>query len=192
MAYIFYIHFCSRPESGLNQASLVVKWLKKKKVFQCRLIQEDPLEKEMVTHSNIVAWKIPWTVERGWLQSMELQRVSQDWVSMQEHIRYLLLCSQSVQSLEASQWAFDDSPQFLCMWEHLSGVGVAQGLLRLKPQEGSFRAGLAGFQTPCPSWWRGPRSLPSGPLHGFAFLRTPSETERERVEWSLGPFIPLL
>ena len=32
--------------------------------------QEDPLEKEMATHSNILAWSIPWTEERGRLQSM--------------------------------------------------------------------------------------------------------------------------
>ena len=36
---------------------------------------EDPLEKEMATHSNILAGKIPWTEERGWLQSMGSQRV---------------------------------------------------------------------------------------------------------------------
>ena len=34
---------------------------------------EDPLEKEMATHSSIFAWKIPWTQEPGGLQSMELQ-----------------------------------------------------------------------------------------------------------------------
>ena len=33
---------------------------------------EDPLEKEMATHSNILAWKIPWTEEPGRLQSMSL------------------------------------------------------------------------------------------------------------------------
>ena len=32
--------------------------------------QEDPLEKEMATHSNILAWRIPWTEEPGGLQSM--------------------------------------------------------------------------------------------------------------------------
>ena len=37
--------------------------------------QEDPLEKEMATHSSILAWKIPWTQEPGRLQSMESQRV---------------------------------------------------------------------------------------------------------------------
>ena len=37
--------------------------------------QEDPLEKEMETHSSILAWKIPWTEEPGQLQSMGSQRV---------------------------------------------------------------------------------------------------------------------
>ena len=37
--------------------------------------QEDPLEKEIATHSTILAWEIPWTEEPGGLQSMGLQRV---------------------------------------------------------------------------------------------------------------------
>ena len=40
---------------------------------------EDPLEKEMTTHSSILAWRIPWTEEPGWLQSMGSQRVGHDW-----------------------------------------------------------------------------------------------------------------
>ena len=36
---------------------------------------EDPLEKEMATHSSILAWRIPWREEPGRLQSMGLQRV---------------------------------------------------------------------------------------------------------------------
>ena len=36
--------------------------------------QEDPLEKEMVTHSSILAWKIPWSEEPGRLQYMGSQR----------------------------------------------------------------------------------------------------------------------
>ena len=39
---------------------------------------EDALEKEMATHSNILAWKIPWMEKRGRLQSMGLQRVVHD------------------------------------------------------------------------------------------------------------------
>ena len=38
----------------------------------------DLLEKEMETHSSILAWKIPWTEEAGRLQSMESQRVRHD------------------------------------------------------------------------------------------------------------------
>ena len=38
----------------------------------------DPLEKEMATHSSLLAWKIPWTEEPGRPQSMELQRARQD------------------------------------------------------------------------------------------------------------------
>ena len=33
--------------------------------------QEDPLEKEMATHSSILAWRIPWTEESGGVQSMD-------------------------------------------------------------------------------------------------------------------------
>ena len=40
---------------------------------------EDPLEKEMATHSSILAWEIPWTEEPGGVQSMGMQRVRHDW-----------------------------------------------------------------------------------------------------------------
>ena len=39
---------------------------------------EDPLEKEMATHSSTLAWKIPWIERSGWLQSMGSQRVGHD------------------------------------------------------------------------------------------------------------------
>ena len=42
------------------------------------LVWEDPLEKEMATHSSTLAWKIPWTEEPGKLQSMGSQRVGHD------------------------------------------------------------------------------------------------------------------
>ena len=41
---------------------------------------EDPLEKEMATHSSILAWKIPWMEEPGRLQSM----VSQSWTRLND------------------------------------------------------------------------------------------------------------
>ena len=40
--------------------------------------REDPLNKEMATHSSILAWKIPWTEEFSWLLSMGSQRVRHD------------------------------------------------------------------------------------------------------------------
>ena len=40
--------------------------------------QEDPLEKEMATHSSTLVWKIPWTETPGRLQSMGSQRVGHD------------------------------------------------------------------------------------------------------------------
>ena len=45
------------------------------------LDKEDPLEKGMATHSNILAWRIPWTEEPGGLQSMGSQRVGHDWAT---------------------------------------------------------------------------------------------------------------
>ena len=43
--------------------------------------QEDPLKKEMATHSSILAWRIPWTEESGGLQSMGSQGVRDDWAT---------------------------------------------------------------------------------------------------------------
>ena len=43
--------------------------------------QKDLLEKEMATHSSILAWKIPWMEEPGRLQSMRSQRVGHDWAT---------------------------------------------------------------------------------------------------------------
>ena len=43
--------------------------------------QEDPLEKEMVTHSSILAWRILWTEQPGRLQSTGSQRVRHDWAT---------------------------------------------------------------------------------------------------------------
>ena len=39
---------------------------------------EDPMEKEVATHSSILAWKIPWMEEPGWLLFMGSQRVGHD------------------------------------------------------------------------------------------------------------------
>ena len=46
---------------------------------------ENPLEKEMATHSSILAWKIPWMEEHGRLQSMGWQRVRYNWATSLTH-----------------------------------------------------------------------------------------------------------
>ena len=51
--------------------------------------RKDPLEKEMVAHSSILAWEIPWTEETGGLQSIGSQRVGHDWAIEQQPLIYL-------------------------------------------------------------------------------------------------------
>ena len=69
----------------VNQNSGLPWWLSGKE-YSCKhrrlrfnLGQEDPLEKEMASHSRILAWKIPWMAEPGRLLSMGSQRVRHDW-----------------------------------------------------------------------------------------------------------------
>ena len=65
--------------TALLLGSLVAQRLKHLPALQETWVQslgqEDPLEKEMATHSSILAWRIPWTEEPGGLQSTGLQRV---------------------------------------------------------------------------------------------------------------------
>ena len=60
-------------------ASLVFQLVKNLPALQETWVRspgwEDPLEKEMATHSSILAWRIPWTEEPGGLQSVGSQRV---------------------------------------------------------------------------------------------------------------------
>ena len=64
------------------EASLVAQTVKNLPAVQETRIRslswEDPLEKEMATHSSILAWRISWTEEPGRLQSMRSQRVGHD------------------------------------------------------------------------------------------------------------------
>ena len=65
-----------------HNASLMAQSLKRLPTMQETWVRslgrEDPLEKEMATHSSILAWRIPWTEEPGGLQSTESQRVGHD------------------------------------------------------------------------------------------------------------------
>ena len=69
-------------ETDTSNTSLIAQLVKNLPAVQetgfLTLGREDLLEKEMATHSSILAWKIPWTEEPGALQSMGLQRVGHD------------------------------------------------------------------------------------------------------------------
>ena len=64
------------------RASLVAQTVKRLPTMRETRVQslgrEDPLEKEMATHSSTLTWKIPWMEEPGRLQSMGSQRVGHD------------------------------------------------------------------------------------------------------------------
>ena len=66
----------------VSRSSLVARMVKNLPAIQETQVQslgrEDPLEREMATHSSILAWRIPWTEEPGGLQSMGSQRVGHD------------------------------------------------------------------------------------------------------------------
>ena len=75
--------------------------------------QEDPLEKEMATHSSILAWRIPWTEEPGGIQFMGSQRVGHNWVTNPSTFHLTLpYCSHSDSHLE-SQWRAHTLPRGL-------------------------------------------------------------------------------
>ena len=72
-----------------TRTSLVAQTVKYLPIEQETRVQslgrEDLLEKEMATHSSILAWEISWTVEPGRLQSTGLQRVGHDWATNTFH-----------------------------------------------------------------------------------------------------------
>ena len=71
---------CSITDTNVSLVAQTVKHLSAMKETQVwSLGWEDPLEKEMATHSSILPWKIPWTEELGRLQSMGSRRVRHGW-----------------------------------------------------------------------------------------------------------------
>ena len=78
-------------------ASLVAKRIKHLPAMRETQVQslgqEDPLEKEMATHSSTLAWRIPWTEEPGRLQSMGSQRVGHNRAtSVSSFLSFFLYC----------------------------------------------------------------------------------------------------
>ena len=76
------VGFMPSGSGGLLALCLVAQMVKNppamKETWVLSLGWEDSLEKEMATHSSILAWRIPWAEESGRLQSMRLHRVRRD------------------------------------------------------------------------------------------------------------------
>ena len=96
--------------------------------------QEDPLDKEMATHSSTLAWKIPWTEEPGRLQSMGSQRVGHDWATSLSLFTWkfplpptLFLCQFALLCVERK--APDLQPSF----GHCLVAGAVESCLRWRP-----------------------------------------------------------
>ena len=93
---------------------------------------EDPLGEEMVTHSNILAWRIPWTEEPGRLQSMGSQRVGQDWAHTcrKSKIEYWKSEFSSFQFSSFAQSCLSATPWTAALQASLS-ITNSQSLLKL-------------------------------------------------------------
>ena len=82
-SYIILIYIHTEALRHISRVSLVAQVVKNLPAMQNTQIRslgwEDALEEEMATHSSILSWRIPWTVEPSRLESMGLQRVGCDW-----------------------------------------------------------------------------------------------------------------
>ena len=80
-----HMHQFIRKDTTQEQASPVAQMVKHLPAMWETWVRslgwEDPLEKEMATHSTIFVWKIPWKEEPGKLQSMGSQRVGHNWAT---------------------------------------------------------------------------------------------------------------
>ena len=90
--------------------------------------QEDPMEKEMATHSSILAWRIPWTEEPGGLQSMGSPRVGCDWVQHSRYTMYIYLryhrCLGTVRAQACGPWCHGDQTP-ICWIPHSALMELA-------------------------------------------------------------------
>ena len=97
------------------------------------LVQEDLLEKEMATHSSILAWKIPWTEKPGGLQSIALQGVRHDWndlppvpVPLKRSHRHILPLRNG--DYEQDDRSFPSLSPHVCMLSHFNHVWLFAAL----------------------------------------------------------------
>ena len=82
---------------------------------------EDPLEKEIATHTSILAWRIPWMEKLGGLQSMGSQRVGHNWVTSLTHS--LTGCLGLVHWDDSEWWYGEGGGRGVQDWEHVCTRG---------------------------------------------------------------------
>ena len=143
---------------------------------------EDPLEKEMATHSSSLAWRIPWTVEAGGLQSVRSQRVGHE-LSMHTHVAF---ATNVIRCFLNIYWSKCDSFHVCCVWVSFVFANLFSGdMLIVKLQQERFRvdvrknsftaAAATAAKSPqsCPTLWD-PRdgSPPGSPVPGILQART--------------------
>ena len=104
---------------------------------------EDPLEKEMATHSGVLAWKIPWTEEPGRLQSMGSLRVRQ---TERLHFHFSLSCIGEGKGNPLQCFCLENPRDGGAWWAAV--YGVAHSWTRLKQLSNSSSFDLT-FQVPC-------------------------------------------
>ena len=76
-----YMYILGLPYNEAGMSQMVKNLPVMQEIWVQSLGWEDPLRKEMATHSSILAWEIPWMEEPGGLQSMGSQRVGHDWAT---------------------------------------------------------------------------------------------------------------
>ena len=111
-------------------ASLVAQRLKclpaMQETWVRSLGREDPLEKEVATHSSILAWRIPWMKEPGGLQSTGSHRVRHDWATslslLCEWVQintftftFVCVCKSTLSLSCACVWIDTSTSTFVCM-----------------------------------------------------------------------------
>ena len=84
VSYCIWNRYTLQYTLGFPDGSAVKNLLVTQKTQVRSLGQEDPLEKEMATHSSVLAWRIPWTEEPGGLQSVGSQRVGHNLATKQK------------------------------------------------------------------------------------------------------------
>ena len=84
IAMVVWFSSSYRRERGFPGGSVVKNLPAKQEMSVWSLARADPLEKEVTTHSSILAWEIPWTEETDGLQSKGLQRVGHDLANKQQ------------------------------------------------------------------------------------------------------------